>query len=77
MIVGRSVAVVCCGLIAGLPFSYAAARQFAAVLHGVRPIDPAIGAVVAGLILMTTAVSTYIPARRAARVDPVVALREE
>jgi ABC-type antimicrobial peptide transport system permease subunit len=77
MVVVRSVAVVCCGLAAGLPFSYAAARSFGHVLHGVRPIEPAVGAAVAGLVLVTTAVSTYLPARKAARVDPLVALREE
>ena len=77
MVVGRSLVVVALGLAAGLPFSYAAARSFAHLLYGVRPIDPMVAIAVALVILTTTLASAFVPARKAARVDPVLALRSE
>jgi ABC-type lipoprotein release transport system permease subunit len=47
------------------------------MLFGVEPTDPMTLAVVAALILVVAAVAAALPARRAARVDPVVALRAE
>jgi putative ABC transport system permease protein len=70
-------AVVACGLALGLPLSYEAARSFVHLLHEVRPLERLVGATVEFLVLLTTAVSTYLPARKAAHVDPVVALRSE
>ena len=65
------------GLAIGIPATYAASRYVAGQLYGVPPHDPA----VAGLtVLLLTAVSTaagLIPARRAARIDPILALRAE
>jgi putative ABC transport system permease protein len=63
--------------VAGLPLSYVAARAFAHLLYGVQPIDPLVAGGVALVILLTAALSAYLPARRAARVDPIVALRVE
>jgi predicted permease len=77
LVVGRGLAVVTAGLIIGLPLSYFATRFFAHVLYGVRRDDPIVAAVVAGILLLTAALAAYLPARQAARVDPVVALRAE
>jgi hypothetical protein len=77
MVVGRSLLVVACGLLVGLPLSYVAARSFAHLLYGVRPIEPLVAGGVALAVLLTTALSAYLPARRAAHVDPIVALRVE
>jgi putative ABC transport system permease protein len=61
------------GLVAALP----AARLIRAQLYGVTPADPLTYAAIAGLLLATGIFATLLPARRAARVDPIVALRAE
>jgi predicted permease len=65
------------GMAAGLAVSLAAGRLVASLLFGVRPRDPVqlVGAAV--ILAMATAVAAYVPARRAARLDPMAALREE
>jgi ABC-type antimicrobial peptide transport system permease subunit len=65
------------GFVAGIAGAFAAGRLLSAVLHEVRPRDPAIfiatGAVLAAIALL----ACYIPARRASRLDPTTALRYE
>jgi ABC-type antimicrobial peptide transport system permease subunit len=52
-------------------------RLMASLLFGVKPIDPLTYAGVAAALAATAAMASYIPARRAMRVDPIVALRYE
>jgi putative ABC transport system permease protein len=65
------------GLVAGLGGSLALTRLIAARLWGVSPTDPATFASVAVLLTAAALLATLIPARRAVRVDPTVALRHE
>ena len=52
-------------------------RYISSLLFGVGPTDPATLVGVAALIFALTLVATYLPARRAMRVDPIMALRHE
>ena len=48
----------------------------ASLLYGVRPHDPAVFLIVPLILMVVALLASYIPARRAARVTPIVALRE-
>jgi putative ABC transport system permease protein len=69
--------VVAGGLIAGLAGALALSRFLESLLFGVARWDPASFVGTAALVLVVAMAASYVPARRAARVDPVVALREE
>jgi predicted permease len=64
------------GLAAGLIMSFVASRLFEGTLYGVKARDPIAFSVAALTLLIAAALSTYVPTRRAARVDPVVVLRQ-
>jgi ABC-type antimicrobial peptide transport system permease subunit len=65
------------GAVLGLAASLAAGRLVASLLYGVKSYDPATLAIAALLLGAATGIAAYLPARRAARLDPMVALREE
>ena len=65
------------GLLLGLGGAVAAARSLSTLLYGVRPNDPLSFGAVSAVLLGVGLLASYIPARRATRVDPVVALRYE
>jgi ABC-type antimicrobial peptide transport system permease subunit len=65
------------GLVLGLGGAIAASRFLSSVLFEVKPGDPLTYAGVAILLAVVAFAATYLPARRAARVDPLVALRIE
>jgi len=76
-VVGRGIRLTLIASVIGLIGSIAMSRLAAAVLFGVTPTDPAALAGAAGLLALVSLAATFIPARRAARVDPVVALADE
>jgi putative ABC transport system permease protein len=77
MIVGHSLALTLAGIVAGLAGSLAATRLLATMLFGVKPTDPLTLAGVALLLTVIACLASYVPARRAMRIDPMVALRHE
>ncbi len=76
-IVGQGMALALAGAAAGLVFSWAAARSLGSLLFGVSATDWTTFAAAAVLLLVVALAACYLPARRAARVDPAVTLREE
>jgi predicted permease len=65
------------GLVIGLVGTFVAGRVVERLLYGIRPTDPITLVVVAFVLLGVAVVASYLPARRATRVDPVVALRAD
>ena len=65
------------GLAAGIAAALGATRWLAASLHGVTPADPATFASVVLVLAAAAAMAMFVPARRAARIDPSSALRSE
>jgi ABC-type antimicrobial peptide transport system permease subunit len=63
------------GIVAGLVFSASTASMMASLLYGVRPHDPAVFLTVPLLLLAMAALASYFPARRATKVNPMIALR--
>ncbi len=65
------------GVAIGMVSALAATRVLGALLYGVSPTDPAVFVVMGALLLVTALVASYVPARRAAALDPVNALRRD
>jgi putative ABC transport system permease protein len=77
MVLGQGARIVSVGLAIGLVASFFVARLMTSFLYGVRSTDPATYAAVCALLIFVALLACYLPARRATRVDPTVALREE
>jgi predicted permease len=69
--------VVALGIVAGVAAASWATRMLHSLLFDVSASDPATGALVLAVLLAVTLAAAYLPARRAARVDPITALRSE
>ncbi len=65
------------GLVLGLAVSTGAVRLIQSMLYGTRPLDPAIFAAVAAMLLVVAVFACLVPAWRASRIDPMQALRIE
>jgi putative ABC transport system permease protein len=76
-VVLRSVRVAFAGVLAGLALSAVSARLVESFLYGLPPLDPLTHAATAAALLIASALAALVPAWRAARVDPLVALRQE
>ncbi len=77
LVLGQGAKLAGAGLAFGLGLAYALTRLLSSLLFGVRAGDPASFAVTAALLALVSLTASYIPARRAARVEPSTALRCE
>jgi putative ABC transport system permease protein len=77
LVVRQGAVVAAVGTAIGLAVALALTRLLATFLYGVSATDPLTFALVAALLVAVALVASYIPARRATRVDPTVALRSE
>jgi putative ABC transport system permease protein len=77
MVLRQGLVAVVAGIAAGIAGSILLTRAMASLVFGVRTYDPATFAIVAAGVLLVAIAASYIPARRAAKVDPMVALRRD
>ncbi len=77
MVLGDSLWLVIAGIIAGLPCAYAVARLLRGTLFDLQPADPVSAGVALSTLLAVAGLAAWLPARRAAGIDPIAALREE
>jgi predicted permease len=77
MVVGQGVVLVVVGVGVGIAAALALTRPVSTLLYSVNAADPLIYAGVAAVLVVTALVACYVPARRAMKVDPLVALRYE
>ena len=76
MFLRKGVALAGVGIVAGVVVSASTASLMASLLYGVRPHDPAVFLIVPLLLFAVAVLASYLPARRATKVDPMIALRE-
>jgi ABC-type antimicrobial peptide transport system permease subunit len=76
LILGKGFVLAAVGIVTGVLLAAFGATMMASLLYGVRPHDPAVFLAVPSLLLAVAILASYIPARRAAKVDPMIALRE-
>jgi putative ABC transport system permease protein len=77
LIVGEGIRLAAAGIGLGLAGSYLLTGTLRTMLYEVSPIDPAVLGMTCVGVLAVTALASYVPARRALRVDPMTALRAE
>ena len=77
MIVTHGMALAGAGLLLGLPAAFALTRMMSTLLFEISPRDPVTFASVTAVLIAVALVACYLPARRATRIDPMVALRYE
>ena len=76
-VVGEALALAGAGVVVGTVGGFAISRTMSSVLYGVPSNDPVTFASVSALVAVVALLASYIPARRAAKIDPMVALRYE
>jgi putative ABC transport system permease protein len=77
LVIGDGLRIAGVGLVLGLAGSFLVARALKTLLFGVAAHDPLTFALTAGILVVVAAVASFVPAHRATRVDPVVALRRD
>ena len=77
MVLGDSLRLVAFGALLGLPGAYAIARLLERTLYGLEPADPLTALAALALLAAVAAMAAWLPARRAARIDPIAALRDD
>ena len=76
LFVGQGLMTAAAGVVVGVAGALSLSSWLRQIVFGVKPTDPATLALVATILLVVAAIACYVPARRATRIDPLVALRQ-
>jgi ABC-type antimicrobial peptide transport system permease subunit len=74
-VIGKTLRLAAIGIAVGTVLSFVLARGIASLLYGTEPTDPVTFAGIVVLLGLVALVAGYLPARRASRIDPMIALR--
>lgn len=77
MVLGQGLRLALIGVVIGVAGGLVLTRFLASLLYGVKPTDPLTFIAISLILIAVALAACYIPARRAAKVDPMVALRHE
>lgn len=77
LVIGQGLTLTLVGIVLGIVGAYAVTRLISSMLFGVAPADPLTFVAVAGVFVIVACLASYLPARRAATVDPIIAMRAE
>jgi putative ABC transport system permease protein len=77
MVIGQAVRMALIGIVIGVPAALMLTGVMSTLLYEIEPTDPMTFVAVAALLVLTTILASLVPSARAARVDPLVALRHE
>ena len=77
LVIGNGVGLALMGVLVGVPAALTLTRMMHGMLSGVSNADPVTYIAAAGMLVTSALLASYLPARRATRVDPIVALRAE
>jgi ABC-type antimicrobial peptide transport system permease subunit len=77
MVVREAILLVAVGASIGVPLAILAGRRVLSLLHGINPLDPLSYALATALLVLVGGLAAFLPAYRASRVEPMVALRAD
>jgi putative ABC transport system permease protein len=77
LVVRQGMLLVAVGLVIGLALAFAASRALTSMLYEISAADPVAFIGISGLLCLAAMLACYLPARRATKIDPIVALRQE
>ncbi len=77
MVLRDSIGMVAAGVVVGIPAAWAVGRYLESQLVGLRPMDPSTALFALLALIVIAGMASFLPARRAACVSPLTALREE
>jgi predicted permease len=77
LVIGQGISLALCGIVIGCLAAFGLTRVLTGLLFGVTPSDPVTFLAVPSLLLLVALLACYLPARRATKVDPVIALRHD
>jgi putative ABC transport system permease protein len=77
LVLRRTLALCAVALAIGGGLSLLLSRRLGALLHGASPVDPVVLGAAAGVLVLAALAASYLPARRAARIDPLLVLKQE